>query len=104
MCLIAIAVPMGMGSKERVRSIAQSSDVVDALSNAEKFFWEHLSLTASKGNVIKVREAAISLVLIAAFRTSLGDNRINGSSNMASLLGMISAFKNWQIVDQSSIS
>ncbi|KAH9478241.1 Separin [Psilocybe cubensis] len=81
-----IAVPMGMESKESSPSPAQSADMVDALSSAEKFFWDHLSLTASKGSVIKVREAAISLALISAFRTSLGDKKIQGSSTMASLL------------------
>lgn len=80
---------MGMESREAISSTIQSADVLDALSNAEKFFWEHLSLTASKGNIIKVREAAISLALISAFRTSLGDKKNDGSSTMASLLGKI---------------
>lgn len=79
---------MGMGCKEDVLSVAQPADVVDALADAEKFFWEHLSITASNGNVIKIRDAAVSLALVGAFRTSLGDKRRNVPSMMASLLGI----------------
>ncbi|KDR77139.1 hypothetical protein GALMADRAFT_66375 [Galerina marginata CBS 339.88] len=81
-----IAVPMGMGSKEQIRPIIPSHEVIDALASAEKRFWAHLSMTAANGNVVKVREAAISLALIAAFRTSLGDKRSNGPSVISTLL------------------
>lgn len=77
-----------MGSKEDIRTIVSSVEVVDALANAEKLLWAHLNLTATKGNVIQVRDAAISLVLISAFRTSLGDRRVDVPSVMVSLLGM----------------
>lgn len=87
---VAIAVPMGMGCKEDgSSSVAQPADVVDALADAEKFFWEHLSITASNGSIIKIRDAAISLALVGAFRTSLGDKRTNVSTIMASLLGRL---------------
>jgi separase len=77
-----------MGSKEDIRAIVSSIEVIDALANAEKLLWAHLDLTATKGNVIQVRDAAISLVLIGAFRTSLGDRRVDVPSVMVSLLGM----------------
>ncbi|KAF8958159.1 peptidase family C50-domain-containing protein [Flammula alnicola] len=81
-----IAIPMGMGSKEDIRPILPSIDVMDALASAEKLLWAHLSMTSAKGNAVKVRDAAISLALIGAFRTSLGDRRVDGPSVMAALL------------------
>lgn len=84
----AIAVPMGMGSKEYIRTILSSMEVIEALASAEKMLWEHLRLTSANGNVVKIREAAISLVLVSAFRTSLGDKRADGASVMVGLLGM----------------
>ncbi|KAF9479762.1 cysteine peptidase C50 [Pholiota conissans] len=83
-----IAVPLGMGSKEDIRTILSSIEVMDALASAEKLLWAHLTLNGSKGNVIKVRDAAISLVLVSAFRTSLGDRRVDLPSTMVSLLDM----------------
>jgi separase len=79
---------MGMCGKADVRSsILPSAEVVNALANAEKYLWAHLKMTAGKGNVVKVREAATSLALIGAFRTSLGDRRVDVASAIASLLG-----------------
>lgn len=64
-----------------------SPDILDALANAEKLLWSHLNLMAQKGSVVKVREAAISLALISAFQTSLGNQRNGVPLVMASLLG-----------------
>ena len=78
---------MCMRGKENRKSMA-TSDIVDALSKAENLLSEYLNISTAKGSVIKVREAAISLVLVYAFRTSLGDRRPNLPSVMAKLLGM----------------
>lgn len=79
---------MGMCSRQEVRSsILPSAEVVNALANAENYLWAHLKMTAGKGDVVKVREAATTLARIGAFRTSLGDRRVNVASAMVSLLG-----------------
>jgi len=79
---------MGMESRTEIRSPTLSSvEVLDALANAEKLLWAHVGVTATTGNVIKIRETAMSLVLVSAFRTSLGDQRINGPSVMTALMG-----------------
>jgi len=78
---------MGMESKEKLNPSLPSMDVVEALANAEKLLWSQLNLTAATGNTIKVREAVLSLVLVNAFRTSLGDRRQGIPSVMAALLG-----------------
>ncbi|KAJ3501675.1 hypothetical protein NLJ89_g9230 [Agrocybe chaxingu] len=81
-----VAVPMGMGSRGHVQPMLPSADIVEALASAEKLLWTHLASTARKGNVIEVRESVISLVLIGAFRTSLGDRRQAVPSTMSALL------------------
>lgn len=64
-----------------------SPDILDDLTNAEKLLWSQLNLMAQKGSVVKVREAAISLALVGAFQTSLGNQRNGVPLMMASLLG-----------------
>ncbi|KAF9552923.1 hypothetical protein CPC08DRAFT_822591 [Agrocybe pediades] len=86
-----IAIPMGMGSKEPVRPAMPSSEILDALANAQNYFSSYLKATSAKGNVVKVREAAISLALIGAFRTSLGDKKCAGPGPMAILLDAAAA-------------
>ncbi|KAM5541905.1 hypothetical protein V8D89_004634 [Ganoderma adspersum] len=66
----AMTIPMGM-SGDVVPSSA-SQDMLETLATAEKLFWEHMSYVARRGHVTSVREAAICLALIRAFRTSLG--------------------------------
>ncbi|PPQ80273.1 hypothetical protein CVT24_006605 [Panaeolus cyanescens] len=81
-----IAVPMGMLALGKDTSAASSADIMEALGNAEKLLWSHLQLVAMKGNVVKVRQAALSLALIQGFRTSLGDKRPGAPIVMAGLL------------------
>jgi len=84
---------MGMGSKTEIRlPTLPSVEVLDALANAEKLLWAHVGITAKTGNVIKIRETAMSLVLISAFRTSLGDRTTDGPTIMAALMGKDSSF------------
>lgn len=79
---------MGMLSTGQFDWRLPSPDIVDALADAEKLLWSHLNLMAQKGSVVKVREAAISLALVQAFQTSLGNQRNGVPWVMASLLGM----------------
>ena len=65
-----MTIPMGM-SGDVVPSSA-SQDMLDTLATAEKLFWEYMNYVARRGHVTSVREAAICLALIRAFRTSLG--------------------------------
>jgi separase len=79
---------MGMGSRTDIRvPTLPSVEVLDALASAEKLLWAHVGIAATTGNVIKIRETAMSLVLISAFRTSLGDRTIDGPTIMAALMG-----------------
>lgn len=78
---------MGMLSTRQSDWTLPSPDILDALANAEKLLWSHLNLMAQKGSVVKVREAAISLALVGAFQTSLGNQRKGVPLVMASLLG-----------------
>ena len=84
---LAIAVPLGMGGKDQIRLSLSTNEVMDALADAEEHYWNHLSMTVMTGNVMRIREAATMLVLIGAFRTSLGDRRSGVPSVMAGLLG-----------------
>ena len=79
---------MGMLSTGKFDWTLPSPDILDALANAEKLLWSHLNLMAQRGSVVKVREAAISLALVGAFQTSLGNQRNGVPWVMASLLGM----------------
>lgn len=87
MSLIAIAVPIGMKSKEESTSTISSLDIIDALVKAEKHLSAHLQMSSSTGSIIKLRETVISLVLVYAFRTSLGDRQEDLPSAIAALLG-----------------
>ncbi|PIL26880.1 hypothetical protein GSI_11060 [Ganoderma sinense ZZ0214-1] len=66
----AMTIPMGMSGDTAPSSASQ--DMLETLATAEKLFWEHMGYVARRGHVTSVREAAICLALIRAFRTSLG--------------------------------
>lgn len=90
---------MGMGSKTEIRlPTLPSVEVLDALANAEKLLWAHVGIAARTGNVIKIRETAMSLVLISAFRTSLGDRTTDGPTIMAALMGKDLFFSKKQLL------
>ena len=67
---VAMSIPMGMSGD--VTPSSASQDMLETLATAEKLFWEHMGYVARRGHVTSVREAAICLALIRAFRTSLG--------------------------------
>lgn len=83
----AIAIPMGMTGGEGANPPASTRNVLNTLANAEKFFWSTLALGGARGEFSRVRDTAMSLVLVRAFQTSLGKNSKNGACVAASLLG-----------------
>lgn len=91
--LAAIALPMGMSTKPNASTATPSNQIIlGALDEAEKLSWEALSILSAKGEVAKVRRAAISLALIKAFQTALGKTDVGGEAETArlaaGLLGM----------------
>lgn len=87
----AIALPMGMTSDRVVSPAPSTQDILSNLDHAEELFWADLALTADRGNVPHVREAAVHLALIRALQTSLGNDGKHGPIVAAHLLGKIYA-------------
>jgi separase len=85
----AIALPMGMTSDRAVSPAPSTQDILSDLKHAEDLFWADLALTADRGSVPHVREAAVHLALIRAFQTSLGNGGKHGPIVAARLLGKI---------------
>ncbi|KAG8704941.1 hypothetical protein FRC08_001937 [Ceratobasidium sp. 394] len=83
----AIAVPMGMTSKESTTIQTTSTrDALNALSTAEQNFWKTLQLSVARGDATRTREAATNLVRILAFQSSLGKQGVEGAVLTATLL------------------
>ncbi|TCD70963.1 hypothetical protein EIP91_000870 [Steccherinum ochraceum] len=80
-----ITLPMGM-TGERMTASATTQDILSTLSAAEKLFWSDLALVARRGKVSHVRDAVVSLALIKAFQTSLGQSKRTGTFLTARLL------------------
>lgn len=80
-----MTIPMGMSGDDVSSSAPQ--DMLETLASAEKLFWEHMGYVARRGHVASVREAAICLALIRAFRTSLGRGDAYTPVLAAQLLG-----------------
>ena len=74
-------------SGERLSSSPTAQDIAITLDSAEKLFWSDLALMARRGRVSHVRDAAVSLGLIKAFQTSLGQSLSEGPTLTARLLG-----------------
>ena len=77
---------MGM-TGERITTSSASQEILGTLTAAEKLFWSDLALMARRGRVSHVRDAAVSLGLIKAFQTSLGQSLSEGPTLTARLLG-----------------
>lgn len=99
---------MGMSSCEGVTPPTSTREILASLANAERFFWSGLELSSERGEVHQVREAAVSLMLIRAYQTSLGKGGKNGAIIAAALLGESYAvlasldFANWLGADISA--
>ncbi|KAG9091002.1 hypothetical protein FRC06_000783 [Ceratobasidium sp. 370] len=83
----AIAVPMGMTSKDpTAMQTASTRDALNALGAAEQNFWNTLQLSVARGDAIRTREAATNLARILAFQSSLGKQGVEGAVLTATLL------------------
>ncbi|KAJ1311860.1 hypothetical protein OPQ81_010320 [Rhizoctonia solani] len=83
----AIAVPMGMTSKDTVSNQpAPARDALNALGTAEQNFWKTLQLSVARGDVTRIRESATNLARIMAFQSSLGKQGVEGAVLTAALL------------------
>ncbi|KAK7020489.1 cysteine peptidase C50 [Favolaschia claudopus] len=81
-----IALPMGM-STDRAPALAPSSfDILHILDRAEQLFWLDFTLFSRRGDVARVRHAVVSLALIRAFQTSLGQSGTRDPVLVAGLL------------------
>ncbi|EAU89520.1 cysteine-type endopeptidase [Coprinopsis cinerea okayama7 len=86
-----ISIPMGMSSQGGVQIALPVQDVLNALDTAEKYFQEGLKLSVGSGDVLKAREAAVSLTLVKVFQTSLGRLGDTNAVYASSLLDTSSA-------------
>jgi separase len=84
---LAIALPMGMSTRNELALSPQILDILGTLDNAETLFWANLTLIARRGSVPDVRDAFISLALIRSFQTSLGKSSSSGPAMAVGLLG-----------------
>ncbi|KAH7345409.1 peptidase family C50-domain-containing protein [Rhizoctonia solani] len=83
----AIAVPMGMTSKDATSSQpAPTRDALNSLEMAEQNFWKTLQLSVARGDVARIRESATNLARIMAFQSSLGKQGVEGAVLTAALL------------------
>jgi separase len=64
--------PVGVSHSKSIAQSPATQDVLGVLSNAEQLFRADLDLLARRGSVSHVREAAVSLAMITAVRSSLG--------------------------------
>lgn len=85
--LAAIAIPMGMSSRNNAQRMLPIGDILSALDSAEKYFQCSIKLTEKAGDVVHLRGAAVSLALVKAFQTSLGKLDDFDAICAASLLG-----------------
>ncbi|EGO04017.1 hypothetical protein SERLA73DRAFT_84238 [Serpula lacrymans var. lacrymans S7.3] len=81
-----ISLPVGMSGEKAPSFSASTQDIVSTLDNAEELFWADLILTARRGKVSHVRNAAVSLAIIKALQTSLGKPGKEGPVLVARLL------------------
>ncbi|KAF8708110.1 Peptidase family C50, partial [Rhizoctonia solani] len=85
----AIAVPMGMTSKDAASNQPNPTrDALGTLGTAEQNFWKTLQLSVAQGDVTRIRESATNLARIMAFQSSLGKQGVEGAVLTAALLGI----------------
>jgi separase len=83
----AIALPMGMSTKNELALPPHTQNILETLDSAETLFWANLTIIARRGNVPDVRDSVMSLALIRAFQTSLGRSGASGPALAVGLLG-----------------
>lgn len=78
---------MGVSGDKLNRLSPSIQDILATLDSAESLFWADLALVARRGNVSRVRDAAVSLAMIRALQSSLGRAGKAGPVLTAALLG-----------------
>lgn len=81
---------MGMSSRSNSQRVLPIGDVLNALDAAEQYFQDSTVLTEKAGDVIHLRDGAVSLALIKAFQASLGKLEDLNARYATSLLGRVS--------------
>ncbi|TFY60535.1 hypothetical protein EVJ58_g5088 [Rhodofomes roseus] len=84
----AIMIPMGISSDRVLGTNTVLREILNTLSAAERSLRSDLSLIAHRGNVASVRDTAISLALISALQSSLGNGSTEVSHLVARLIDM----------------
>ena len=84
---------MGMSSDKLFSLSPSTQDILASLASAERIFWADLALIARRGNVSRMRDAAVSLAMIRALQSSLGKAGKVGPALTASLLGELVVFR-----------
>lgn len=79
--------PMGISDKKGRGRQSTRKRIEVVLERADMAYQSALTLAASNGRVEDVRRACLSLALLRAFQTSLGQGGANVTSAAASLLG-----------------
>lgn len=79
---------MGMSEINSLAPSRTTRDILKTLSAAEKIFWSDLSVIAKRGIASHVRDTAMSLAMIRALQTSLGEKFVEAPVLAARLLGM----------------
>ncbi|QRW04742.1 cysteine peptidase C50 [Ceratobasidium sp. AG-Ba] len=83
----AIAIPMGMTSKEPTSmQVPSIRDASNTLAVAEQSFWKTLQISVARGDAVRTREAATNLARILAFQSSLGKQGTEGAVLTTTLL------------------
>jgi separase len=83
----AIAMPMGMSGDKFLSLAPSTQEILTALDNAEKLFWADLAFIGQRGKVLHVRDTVVSLALIRALQTSLGNAEKESTLLAVNLLG-----------------
>ncbi|KZT63999.1 hypothetical protein DAEQUDRAFT_815284 [Daedalea quercina L-15889] len=84
----AIMIPMGISSERVFGASGIMREILNTLSAAERSLRSDLGLIAHRGNVSSVRDTAISLALISALQSSLGNGSTDVSHLVARLIDM----------------
>jgi separase len=85
--LIAIAMPMGTMSKRLDHRQSARHRIEVILDQADQAYRAALSVVAGSGRAEDVRQACLSLALLRAFQTSLGQGGTDVTSFAADILG-----------------
>ena len=83
----AIAMPMGTPGKKVDHRQSTRHRIQVILEQADQAYQSALTLVAGSGKVEDVRQACLSLALLRAFQTSLGQGGARVTSFAADLLG-----------------